>query len=288
MKLNQAKEHLIHRMSEVQMTVNTIRKWKQIDFSPVPAIFGNAMPKSGSHLLLQILQGISQIAPYRFVIQKPIRMITGEGRIRSHHEILNDLNRLKSGVIGWGYVTSEPDFQAYFNQQKDLVSYFVYRDPRDQLLSSIFYATNIHQTHALHDVYSNLPLDEAIKLAIIGNNRPDHLNLPNPYERYAKYLGWFNTPNTLCLRFEDLINDQENSLNTILDHLERGGFKIPSPRPEALRLVKAAIQPTKSPTFRKGKTGGWREHFTDEHKQLFKEVTGDLLINLGYEQNNDW
>jgi hypothetical protein len=49
-----------------------------------------------------------------------------------------------------------------------------------------------------------------------------------------------------------------------------------------------AIQPRKSHTFRSGKTGGWKQHFTDEHKSLFKDVAGDLLVKLGYEENNDW
>ena len=47
-------------------------------------------------------------------------------------------------------------------------------------------------------------------------------------------------------------------------------------------------QPKKSHTFRSGKTGGWREHFNDEHKKLFKDVTGGLLVKLEYEKDNDW
>jgi hypothetical protein len=49
-----------------------------------------------------------------------------------------------------------------------------------------------------------------------------------------------------------------------------------------------AIQPKKSHTFRSGKTGGWKNHFTDAHKKLFKDVAGDLLVQLGYEKDNDW
>ncbi len=127
-------------------------------------------------------------------------MITGEGRIRPHDEILTDLSRLKPGVIGWGYLTADADFLGFFNQDPDWVSYFVYRDPRDQLISSILYAINIHKGHAMHEYYAILTLDEAIKAAITGNDRDDQLHLPNPYERYEKYFGWFDIPNTLCLR----------------------------------------------------------------------------------------
>jgi hypothetical protein len=35
-------------------------------------------------------------------------------------------------------------------------------------------------------------------------------------------------------------------------------------------------------------TNGRCEFFSEEHKQLFKDVAGDLLVRLGYEKDNDW
>ncbi len=40
--------------------------------------------------------------------------------------------------------------------------------------------------------------------------------------------------------------------------------------------------------FRKGRAGDWKNHFTDEHKALFKELYPDILAKLGYETSNDW
>jgi hypothetical protein len=60
------------------------------------------------------------------------------------------------------------------------------------------------------------------------------------------------------------------------------------PRKKALSVLVGAIQPGRSRTFRSGKTGGWREQFTEEHKALFKDIAGDLLVRLGYEKTNDW
>ncbi|HAT66576.1 MAG TPA: hypothetical protein DCS66_18610, partial [Flavobacteriaceae bacterium] len=40
--------------------------------------------------------------------------------------------------------------------------------------------------------------------------------------------------------------------------------------------------------YRKGTSGDWKNYFTEEHKKHFKERYGDLLIQLGYEANNDW
>ncbi len=40
--------------------------------------------------------------------------------------------------------------------------------------------------------------------------------------------------------------------------------------------------------YRKGKRSDWQNHFNDEHKKVFKERYGELLIRLGYEKNYDW
>ncbi len=40
--------------------------------------------------------------------------------------------------------------------------------------------------------------------------------------------------------------------------------------------------------FRKGIAGDWKNVFTEQDKRVFKAAAGDLLIELGYEENNDW
>ena len=52
--------------------------------------------------------------------------------------------------------------------------------------------------------------------------------------------------------------------------------------------LEASIEPGRSPTFRSGKTGEWVKYFTPEHRRLFKDVSGDLLIALGYEKDTNW
>ncbi|KAF2078164.1 hypothetical protein CYY_000548 [Polysphondylium violaceum] len=44
----------------------------------------------------------------------------------------------------------------------------------------------------------------------------------------------------------------------------------------------------KNKFFRKGEIGDWKNYFTPENKRWFKEETGQLLVDLGYEINNDW
>jgi hypothetical protein len=85
-----------------------------------------------------------------------------------------------------------------------------------------------------------------------------------------------------------MIADQPGQINRMLDHLEAVGIHFSLPRGMAVQKVMEAIQPRKSPTFRKGKSGEWRSLFTDQHKKLFKQVTGELLTVLGYEKDGGW
>jgi len=41
-------------------------------------------------------------------------------------------------------------------------------------------------------------------------------------------------------------------------------------------------------TKRKGIVGDWRNLFTQKHKDYFKEMAGQLLIDLGYEHDLNW
>jgi len=268
-------------------TAQAVLRWRRFSFHEAPSIFGNSKPKSGSHLLLQILNGFTQIMPYRYVDADPIRTITQNGRRRTADEILDELKRVPPGVIGWGYVDATPG-NASFLTEAGRVNYFIYRDPRDMLISQVFFATDMHEGHGMHEYYNSLPdFGERLKVAITGIDK-DGLKMVSVKQRYDGVFQWLEQRNVMCIRFEDLINNRDKTLLSMLDEVEKTGYQIPTPRPQALSVLVDAIQPKKSHTFRSGKTGGWTQYFTDEHKSLFKDVAGDLLVKLGYEKNNNW
>jgi hypothetical protein len=262
-------------------------RWKRLSFNDAPPIFGNSKPKSGSHLLLQILNGFARIMPYAYVAAEPIRTIKKDGGRRNVDDISADLKRIPRGVIGWGYVEATPENVAIVCQP-ERVNYFIYRDPRDLLVSQVFFATDMHEGHGMHAFYKSLPdFGERLKVAITGIDR-DGLKMVSVKGRYEGVFAWLEQPGVMCIRFEDLINIRDVTLNAMLDEVEKNGYEIPTPRDKSLEILVKAIQPKKSHTFRSGKTGGWKEYFTEEHKALLKDVAGDLVVKLGYEKNNDW
>ncbi|MBK8418740.1 sulfotransferase domain-containing protein [Candidatus Villigracilis saccharophilus] len=268
-------------------TAQAILRWKRFSFNDAAPVFGNSKPKSGSHLLLQILNGFTQIMPYRYVAADPIRTIKYEGGRRSTEEILTDLKRVPNGVIGWGYVDATKENTSFLTEG-GRVNYFIYRDPRDMLVSQVFFATDMHGDHGMHDYYNSLPdFGARLNVAITGIDK-DEFKMVSVKQRYEGVFQWLEQKHVMCIRFEDLINNRDVTLNAMLDEVEKTGYKIPTPREKALSVLTDAIQPKKSHTFRSGKTGGWKQHFTEEHKKLFIDVSGDLLERLGYEKNNDW
>ena len=274
--------HILHPLRRGQVLL----KWRQASFGETPVVFGNAMPKSGSKLLMQILRGMTSLAPLVESSSGPVRTITIEGRTRSQREILQDLHRLRHGDITLGYLHATPVNQVYLTRP-DWASYFIYRDPRDLLVSHIFYAVDMNPNHAMHAYYQPLSMEERLRTAIQGVQQ-DKLHLPDVRTRYERILGWMDCPQVMKIRFEELTQERESVLEALLTHFEAAGGRLALPRSEAIGELLKAMDPKNSPTFRKGKSGGWREHFSDENRRLFKDNAGDLLIRLGYEKDNDW
>ena len=143
-------------------------RWRRLSFNDAPSIFGNSKPKSGSHLLLQILNGFTLIMPYAYTVAEPVRTIEKSGRRREPSEVAADLRRQPGHAIGWGYVEASPENISVLCQP-ERVNYFIYREPRDMLVSQVFFATDMHSGHGMHTYYNSLPdFNARLEVAIMG------------------------------------------------------------------------------------------------------------------------
>lgn len=278
--------------SLLRPTVYHIEKgFQRLRFASAPAdlpvLLGISFPKSGTHLLDQILLGFSKVAPYARRLHSFYAEYEGEsGKKRDPQQAINWLDSLRPRDVASAHLFARPEVIARVCSAK-FVPYFIFRDPRDVAVSHVFYITDMETRHVHHDYYQSLPdFDSRLKVSILG--RPDaEIEFPNIAERFAPYLGWLERPEVLKIHFEDLIHARAATLTKITDHfLDR--VPLPTPRDLILDSLEASINPKKSPTFRSGRTGEWKKFFTDEHKKIFKDAAGDLLIRLGYEKNNDW
>jgi hypothetical protein len=262
-------------------------KWGAGELQRMPIVIGNSMPKSGSHLIIQILEGLPKIGPFVNPGVPPLNR-DEENAIQPPESILRNIQRLAPGDFTYCYLKAVEPFLSELIKS-DYAPIFVYRDPRDMIISHVFYATQMNMVHNMHHYYTEVlkTMEERINAAIQGvedENSP----LSGIALKYSRYLGWLSQPSVLSLRFEELILEKDQAINKILDHLAGHGFVPRIPRTEAVKAMKLSIEPKRSGTFRKGQPGNWREHFTDENKKFFKNQAGDILQRLGYEKNQDW
>jgi hypothetical protein len=262
-------------------------RWGREELQKTPAVLGNAMPKSGSHLIIQVLQGLTHLGPFVNPGFPPVNRAEDNRKLPDQAALAN-LQRMRPGDIAYGYVHAREPFVSELTRP-GRATVFVYRDPRDMIVSHVFYATQMHEGHGMHAYYTQTlkSMEERINAAIRGVEEPGSELSPIRL-KYEHYLGWLEQPAVFCLRFEDLILDREAALGRLLDYLAGRGFECRLPQAEAIYILERAIAPRKSGTFRKGKPGNWQEHFTEANKAYFKETAGDLLARLGYETDDDW
>lgn len=96
------------------------------------------------------------------------------------------------------------------------------------------------------------------------------------------------------VRYEDLLEHPEADAERLLEFLGADADE------EIVReCVRAASfenwtdgrergQEDSSSFFRKGVAGDWKNVFTEEDKSIFKQEAGDLLVELGYEKDDNW
>ena len=252
-----------------------------------PVLLGISFPKSGTHLLDQILLGFNHAGPFSRRLHSFYAEYEGEsGRKRAPEQALHWLDSLSAGDIASAHLFARPEAVARVIRPS-FIPYFIFRDPRDVVVSHVFYVTEMEPNHVHHEFYNSLPdFDARLRVSILG--LPDsEVEFPDVAGRFAPYTDWLDQPAVLPIHFEDLIHDRAGTLNRIIEHF-LARVPLTSPRKLLLAALENSINPGKSPTFRSGKTGEWAKHFTENHKVIFKEVAGDLLLRLGYEKDNNW
>jgi hypothetical protein len=249
----------------------------------MPRLFLNSIPKSGTHLLQQIVLGMPNL-----------RIQTNGQYYEGYPSQLNDqfkrLRSMKPGEVGAGHVYYS-DTWAHTLRRLKIKSIFIVRDPRDSVVSLMHFIVNQHPQHELHPYFVNqLQTSKQRFLTLIHGVRTQNVDYPGVVEWHDRFLRWRSDPNILTIKYEDLMTNpqtRKKTLEKIFDFVWKGRTP-PYPKPIMIQLMENHIDPKKSATFRKGQIGNWKHEFDNETKQVFKEVAGRLLIGMGYERDFSW
>lgn len=262
---------------------------------PGPRILLNSIPKSGTHLVMSLLDQLPRVrfsgVQVTTTDHSPNLMEVDEGApVHANIDYLRRrLTSVRKGQYAGSHFHPDPDI-VDLTQDLDYARLFLYRDPRDVLVSHLFFIEK--QSQDLHArLMSEFPTREERLLALIGGfpSSPDGRGMA-PLLGYANYLGWLDVPGVLCVRFEDLIGARGGGSETMqLSVTAKIAEHVGRPLDDAsLSAVAERVWSGRSGTFRRGEIGSWRSHFTEEHKRKFKDVAGEQLVALGYEGSDDW
>ncbi len=249
-----------------------------------PPIVANSVPKSGTHLLTQVVGVLAERDYGTFWTSIPALPYRELPRAR----MIRSVSRTVPGELVSAHLFFDAEFHDILKQQ-NAVHVFIYRDPRDIVVSEAHYLTNVNTWHGLHRAFRALgSTQERISLAIMGNGIGQRCPYPDVGTRVRQYLGWLQQPGVLSVRFEDLVGEARTATvqEIVRFYAERAtGLQEEH---ELLTRALAAIDPKRSFTFREGRAGGWRTALTEAHKDQLKAVAGSLLIDLGYESDTSW
>lgn len=241
--------------------------------------FIHAIPKCGTHYIQRI---IHLMTPHDIYV----------GNLTQKHFLEASRNR---GVVR----TFEP-----FNKQAEQFARRCYlkmiamvRDPRDALISHLFYMDALKDRGKNRDFFvigngfDDLSLDERITALILGDGET-----MSYIDFYLARIGWATKTNSLTVRYEDLVGDEEGAnqkkirtikgiakhinLDLSEDHLVfiiNNMYSRGKKDPEAEGKI-----------YERASSGNWRTFLNETHKALLKAKLGDVLIDLGYENGYDW
>jgi Sulfotransferase family len=164
-------------------------------------------------------------------------------------------------------ISHVPFIRSIFPKAKLLA---IHRDGRDVVVSEKFFLANTEgRTNSLRD---------SIR---------DWRNKMEADRKYTTEYGIYSCS------YESLLRDGEATVKGILgfldlpadratidDMLRRSSFKFTTGRDNG--------REQSTSFYRKGIAGDWTNHFSQADKDVFKELAGDMLVELGYEKDLAW
>jgi len=212
----------------------------------------------------------------------------GMDYILTEKEKLSEYKAPEGSVVGPLYIGYD-DFKS-IQKTKDYKGFYVMRDPRDFLISQYF------SNRFTHKPGKKIVETHKAQLDSLSEEEGIMYNINFFPEVYESMRSWTkcDDPRMKVMKYEDLFGkNQFDHIKALFEHLEirisdqklksildQYSFKSISGRKKG--------EGDKHSHYRKGVAGDWKNYFSEAHKKHFKEIAGQILIDLGYEQDLNW
>lgn len=261
------------------------------------------MPKTGTHLLtpfLELLTGKTHFGEYLYNDLYPlvdynayIQALSPPNLVQVHwwlspvssSRFNNSLNEVRAKGQ---FMLSHAPFSFEMEQllrARNCVVFHVMRDPRDYAVSLLNHLRKSKNMLFSDPKFEKTDIDTQLYYVIIGT---DWYN--STYTVVNAFSGWLSSPSCTVLQFEKLMGPLGGiySEEEQLIELRKIPAALNMQVSDATLLHLFALVYGKGKTFHKGTVGSWKTYFNEEHKRVFKEQLGDVLISLGYEKDYSW
>ncbi len=241
-------------------------------------LFVAGLPKSGTTWMSKLLGMIPGY--YERTIYDPSRMMM-------FHDISSMVFELMPpyahSVIKLHTKYSSENFAVITSHLDKFI--VMYRDLRDMAISRYFHVLS-DESHRHCRLYQQVSQEDGI-LHSINITRRAFVSWVKDWHEVA-----LAHPEAIIeVRYEELHADVRGTMNKVLSF-----FNIAAADGLLARMVATQLKTpmdlkeslARGDTKRKGIVGDWRNLFTQKHKDYFKEVAGQLLIDLGYEKDLNW
>ncbi len=235
-------------------------------------------PKSGTHLLGKTLCLLLNKPMVKYLI------------VPCTKEALQ--TKTEEAVRSGGFLVTHclPDEECInLLKERGYLVVFMQRDPRDQLISRLFWTVDTHHTFELKEraKFLTLSRDDQIEELITGRRfgfRCVEIDL-------VQRLPWLLQKSDFLLpvHFEKLVGNKGGGRDdSQLKELRRIAQFLQVDISEA-DLKKVGLKIFGNTwSFKNGQIGSWKTYFRPKHKRLFKQKYQGLLEKLGYEKKSNW
>lgn len=144
---------------------------------------------------------------------------------------------------------------------------YIYRDPRDAMLSAFDYGQRALQKGRPNAFSHLIDFEKSLNFMM------DYVHI---------WDGWTKEKGVLIARYEDLLTDYDNEVRRLV-----GFLKLDENRLEIQKVTESyrpgAAEGQQGLHFYKGRIGRFRESYSAEQQAVLKEKMGAYLSEMGYE-----
>ena len=255
------------------------------DIQP-PKLYLCGFPKAGLHLADRM--AVAMLQPWN---AENNWFGTNAWTIKRHR--LDDaafvLGSLKRGYYIKGHLGYLKSFEILFSVL-GIAVVFIYRDLRDVVVSQAYHMMSDREDLYLpgREKYQGMSKEDVMLIAIQGDEVVDPL-----FDRWETYAGWVDCEWVLTMPFEEMVLKRERAARTFFEYIHdwamkdsgtTGAMTNTRVRQAIIRCIIAEMSHTEmSPTYRKGKTGGWKKEFTPAVERAFYDADRNgWMERLGY------